>query len=118
MSIPTPEPSADQTPKTEARREFRPRYGPPVGYSPAWERELHKLIGREVTVFSCVGISSLGMPVMIEHSGVCLAIQSTHLSVVLMTDTEKIIVKHVSSIRRKRSFNKKPGEKSDGATAE
>ena len=38
----------------------------------------------------------------IEHTGICLGINFTHLNVVLMSDTHKIIIKNIVTITRKR----------------
>lgn len=86
---------------------YTPRNGPP-NTSPAWVRETNKCIGREVTVTQYVGIGATGAPLFIDHMGVCVAIQSTHLSVILMTDTEKLIIKNVAAIRRTRAKNNPP----------
>jgi hypothetical protein len=86
-----------------------PRLGPPA-HSPAWERETSKMIGREVTVTQYVGVGATGAPLFIDHVGICVALQSTHLSVILMTDTEKLIIKNVAAIRRMRSKNNPPAK--------
>ena len=91
-----------------------PRFGPPP-HSPAWEREINKMIGRQVTVTQYVGIGSTGAPLFIDHVGVCVALQSTHLSVILMTDEDKLIIKNVAAIRRTRSRNNPPA-KTDAQT--
>jgi len=57
--------------------------------------ELKKCVGQPVTVFDISGK---------EFSGICKAISFMHLNVILMTDDEKIIIKNISHIKRKRSF--------------
>lgn len=67
--------------------------------------ELKKFVGQEVTVKDAFGA---------EYSGTCVAIGWQHLNIVLRTETEKIVLKNISSIRRKRSNpekEKKEGEK-------
>jgi hypothetical protein len=86
--------------------------------SPAWERETNKCIGREVTVTQYVGIGATGAPLFIDHVGICVAIQSTHLSVILMTETEKLIIKNVAAIRRVRSKNNPPAKSDQQALGE
>lgn len=66
------------------------------------------MVGREVTVTQYVGVGATGAPLFIDHVGICVALQSTHLSVILMTDTEKLIIKNVAAIRRVRSKNNPP----------
>jgi hypothetical protein len=91
------------------RRNHAPRNSPIVDrQSSAWERELNKMIGRQVTVTQYVGTSDQGLPLYIDHVGVCVAMHFTHLSIVLMTDEEKIVLKNVSGIRRKRTKNNAP----------
>jgi len=89
-----------------AKRYIPPRSGPPA-HSPAWERETNKCIGREVTVTQYVGMDG-SVPIFIEHRGVCVAIQQQHLSVILMTEIEKVIIKNVGTIRRVRAKNSAP----------
>lgn len=55
--------------------------------------ELKKCEGKEVEVLTVDGQI---------HKGICRAINFSHLNVVLMTDEEKIIVKNVLIIKRKR----------------
>ncbi len=90
-------------------RQHPPRNSPIIDrQSSAWERELNKMIGREVTVTQYVGTSDQGLPLYIDHEGVCVALQFQHLSIVLMTDTEKIVLKNIHAIRRKRTKNNAP----------
>ncbi len=95
------------------RKPMPPRMGPPQHVSPAWERETSKCIGREVTVTQLLGVDQVGRPVIEYTKGICVAIQMQHLSVILMTEGEKILLKNVHQIRRGRSWNnpgKKPAE--------
>lgn len=96
-------------------RPFPPRLGP--SHSPAWERETSKCIGREVTVTQYVGVNATGAPLFIDHVGVCVALQYTHLSVILMTDTEKLIIKNVAAIRRKRTKDNPAAPHADNPAA-
>lgn len=60
--------------------------------------ELMKCVGKKVVVTDTEGN---------EVDGVCVAISHMHLNVVIRTDTEKIIIKNIRSIRRQRTFGKK-----------
>ena len=64
--------------------------------------ELIKFIGQEVRVTD--NINNI-------YDGVCVAIGFQHLNVVIMNDKEKIAIKNISSISRKRTFG---GEKDAG----
>lgn len=109
---PTPTPSNTPTPGRPQRPggQFRPapRLGPALGVSPAWERETSKCIGREVTVTQLLGVDQVGRAVVEHTTGICLALQMQHLSVILMTDTEKVLLKNVHQIRRVRAKNNPP----------
>jgi len=59
--------------------------------------ELKKFIGQEVTVIDMNGK---------EFSGICKAISFMHLNIILMTNDEKIIIKNISYIKRKRTYQK------------
>ena len=59
--------------------------------------ELNKFLGKEVTVTNARGEI---------YSGVCRAVNFQYMNVILMTDEEKIAIRDVSTIRRKRSFDK------------
>lgn len=59
-----------------------------------WFIELHKFVGKDVTVLDSRGV---------EHQGVFCAFSSQHLNVIIRTDDEKIIIRNVVTIRRKRS---------------
>jgi small nuclear ribonucleoprotein (snRNP)-like protein len=60
--------------------------------------ELKKFIGKDVTVTDIAGR---------EFRGICRAISFQYLNVVLSTDNEKIIVKNISNICRKRTSPEK-----------
>ena len=59
--------------------------------------ELKKFIGKEVEVTDTT---------MNQYTGICKAIGFNHLNVVLMTKEEKIVLKNIASIKRKRTFDK------------
>jgi hypothetical protein len=76
------------------------------------------MIGREVIVTQYVGVGATGAPLFIDHVGICVALQSTHLSVILMTEDEKLIIKNVAAIRRRRSRNNPPKQSDAEALGE
>lgn len=81
--------------------------------SSAWHREMNKMIGRRVTVTQYVGTNHEGLPLYLDHIGVCIALQFQQLSIVLATDDEKIVLKNVAVIRRVRSKNNAPKPPAD-----
>lgn len=81
--------------------------------SSAWDREINKLIGRKITVTQFVGTSREGLPLYLDHVGVCIAVQFQHLAIVLATDDEKLVLRNVASIRRPRSKNNPPKPPAD-----
>ena len=60
-----------------------------------WQKELFKYLNKEVEVEDDKGK---------VYVGICKAISQPHLNIVLMTDTDKIIVRNLRRIQRKRSF--------------
>lgn len=71
----------------QAAREYHNRY----------TEELKKCIGENIIVYREDGT---------KFEGTCKAISFQHLNVVIMTPVEKIIVKNISHIIRKRNFDK------------
>lgn len=59
--------------------------------------ELHKFLGKEVTVVNVKGEA---------YIGILKAINFQYLNVILMTDKEKIAIRDVSTIRRERTFDR------------
>lgn len=99
-----PDPRNGGPSSERVNKPYPPRLGPsPHGL--AWDRETGKCIGREVMVTQFLAVDQHGLPVFDYHKGICVALQSTHLSVILMTETEKILIKNVATIRRVRSRN-------------
>ena len=60
-----------------------------------YKEELEKFYNKEVIVEDTNGK---------VIQGICRAIYPTHLNIILMTKDEKIIVKNVYKIRRKRTY--------------
>jgi len=79
--------------------EYEKQFGNP------YMKELHKFFGEEVTVEYHKGDK------VVKKTGIVKGFNFSHLSVVLMTDTEKILIKHVIEIRRKRSNKDDKSEK-------
>lgn len=63
-------------------------------YRNSYTDELKRFLRKHVTVIGHNGE---------EYNGLCIAINFSHLNVILKTSTEKIIVKQITSIRRLRS---------------
>ena len=60
-----------------------------------YKEELEKFYNKEVTIEDTNGKT---------EQGICRAISPNHLNVVLMTKDEKIIIKNVYKIKRKRTY--------------
>ena len=116
-----PESAAESRPDASAPKKFRshqperpapaPRLASPAHLGdPRWTAELNKFLNREVIVEQAItgGADSSPAPRIVTYEGIVTAINHQHLSLVLMTEDEKIIIKHVTSIRRKRSHNSPP----------
>lgn len=63
--------------------------------------ELNKFVGKEGKVVYAKGDK------LVSLKGTIKGINFNHLSVAVMTKTEKILLKHIIEIRRKRDFPKK-----------
>lgn len=57
-------------------------------------KELKKFIGKEVTVVDANGLG---------YTGICRAFGFPYLNIIIMTENEKIIIRNVSTIKRKRT---------------
>lgn len=66
-----------------------------TNYVDTYAEELRKFIRKEVIVKNEFGDI---------FKGVCMSIGLGYLNVIIMTDTEKILIKNVSYIRRERSY--------------
>lgn len=62
-----------------------------------YSEELQKFIKKQVRVVDMFGV---------VHEGECRAISEPHLNVVIMTKTEKILIKNIVSITRLRDFHR------------
>ncbi len=62
--------------------------------------EYEKFVGKEVTVRYHEGDK------VIEEKGIIKFLNFSYLSLVLMTETEKVIIKNIISIRRKKQGKK------------
>jgi len=62
-----------------------------------WELEQSKFLNQEVKVTDSRGQI---------HIGVCKAINKQHFSIIIMTDTEKVAIRNVVYMTRKRTFTK------------
>ena len=59
--------------------------------------ELKKFVGKEVEVTDIA---------MNQYKGICKAVSFTHLNVILMNERQKIVIKNIACIKRKRTFDK------------
>lgn len=70
--------------------------------------ELKKFVGKECEVTDAFGN---------KFRGVCKGVNFNYLNIILMTDTEKIIIRNIANVRRPRSAPAGPAKAVPGKSA-